>query len=104
MRNDKKSAYQQKQIEKMAKYIRSLEQEIKSLEQENRSLCKLNESYKKTIDGLQIEHKKALDIYNDGIAEIRTIRNQYKDAIKSAKETEEEFENKMRLLLQQLRK
>ena len=104
MKNERKVAYQQDRLEKATLRLRSLEQENKSLSAENKALSQIIASYKKTIEDLQIEHRRALDIYNNGMAEIRSIRDQYKAAIKSARDAEAEYESKMNVLMQRLKK
>ena len=103
MRKDRKAAYQQRQIEKLTERVRSLEQENKVLEQENESLIKINKTNKKAIEDLQAEHKTAMDNYYAELAKIQKIKEQYKEAIKSARNIQSGYENKMRVLMQKLR-
>lgn len=104
MRNEKKLAYQQKQIRRLEEQINSLKQENKILEQENISLQRINNTYEQTIKDLQIEHDQTIKKYSDGLEEINEIKSQYKLAIKSANLLKKEYVDKMQVLLQQVHK
>lgn len=104
MRNRRKIVYHQKQIDKLSKRIHILEEENKSLEQENKSLFKINEVNKKCIANLKSEQAKVLDSYNVGMTQLRDLKEKYKMAIKSTRNIQKDYENKMQLLMQQLKK
>lgn len=104
MRSGRKLAYQQKQIEKLVERIHILEEENRSLEQENKSLSKINEVNKKCIADLQSQQAKAMNSYNIGMTQIQELKEKYKLAIKSARSIQRDYENKMQILMQQLKK
>lgn len=104
MRNEKKVAYQQEQIERMKKTIMALRQENLSLTNKCKSLMEINEKNTNAIHDMAEQHKKAMSEYSAILSETKHLKYELDKTLENSKRMEADYERKIKQLIDRIRK